>query len=236
MRHKRVIGGMQRDQRQRIEAVGDRAGAPDVIEVRVRVPQMRDAPAAPQRLRQNDLTVPGRIDHGRVARGRVRDQICVGLDGTKDKGDDFQHLRLHLLMHAGEGAVENASLPNASMIGGELDAVRGQHATARDESHCDQDAHADEGQTNRIHQDRITRIQEARQGRREQSADGPNRLGRAVCETHLRFMDEGTHLRHPQSAQRTISAQKEIRRGKPAKPGPSPEDGGEGRHSQADPG
>ena len=53
-----VVSGMQGHQRQRVETIGDGARAADVIEVCVRIPKVRDAPAALLRFCQDDVTIP----------------------------------------------------------------------------------------------------------------------------------------------------------------------------------
>ena len=77
-----MIVRMQRHQRQRIQRIGNGARAADVVEVGVRIPEMSDPPAAFLRLRQNDVTIPGRVDHGGFFcfRSPQRDRRSSGQD------------------------------------------------------------------------------------------------------------------------------------------------------------
>ena len=60
----------------------DAAHAADVVEVSVRVPEVSDPPAAFLRLCQNDVAVPGRVDHGRFPGFGVCNKIRVRLGGS----------------------------------------------------------------------------------------------------------------------------------------------------------
>src|SRR5215213_1757026 len=61
-----MIVRMQRHQRQWIECIRNRAGAADMIEMGVRVPEMCDAPAACLCSSENDVSIPGRVNHGSI--------------------------------------------------------------------------------------------------------------------------------------------------------------------------
>lgn len=86
-----VVRGVQGHQRQGIESVGDGGGPADVVEVGVGVPQVSDPPTAGEGLGQDEVAIPGGVDHSSITAGGVGDQIGVGLGGTEGEGDDFEH-------------------------------------------------------------------------------------------------------------------------------------------------
>src|SRR5512142_169689 len=62
-----------------------------MIEVRVRVPQVANAPAALARRFQDGLALPGGIDDRSLPGDRIGKQVCIGLYRAQREGDDFQH-------------------------------------------------------------------------------------------------------------------------------------------------
>src|SRR4030095_16376051 len=80
---KHMIVRMQRDQRQWIQRVRNRARAANMTEVCMCVPEMSDSPAAFLRSIQNDTAIPSRVDHHSLLRFRISDEIGVGLRGSK---------------------------------------------------------------------------------------------------------------------------------------------------------
>src|SRR5215218_882349 len=81
-----MIVWMQCHQRQRIQCVGDGACSADMIEMRMRIPEMSDPPAAFLGLSQNDRTIPGRINHCGFFCFRVCDEIGVSLGWAQGEG------------------------------------------------------------------------------------------------------------------------------------------------------
>ena len=77
-----VIVRMQCHQRQRIQRIGNGARAADMIEVRMCIPEMRDPPAAFLRLRQNQMTISGWVDHGGLFCFGICNEIRVRLRWT----------------------------------------------------------------------------------------------------------------------------------------------------------
>src|SRR6186997_3394601 len=80
-----MVVGMKGNKWQRIQCISDRACATDVIKMSMGVPQMGNAPSALLRCFENDMTIPGGIDDGRIMGFRICHEIRVGLGRTQSE-------------------------------------------------------------------------------------------------------------------------------------------------------
>lgn len=87
-----AVGGMQGDDRRRVQAARQVASAADVVEVGMRDPDLADLPAALICFVQDESAIPGRVNDRRLARFGVGDQVTVGGNGSQDEGNDFEHV------------------------------------------------------------------------------------------------------------------------------------------------
>jgi hypothetical protein len=62
-----------------------------MIKMSMRQPKMRHTPTALRRLGQQNMPIPGRIDHCRYASQGIGKEISVGSHRPKGESEDLQH-------------------------------------------------------------------------------------------------------------------------------------------------
>src|SRR5258706_16401366 len=87
-------------------------------------------------------------------------------------------------------------------------------------------------QCNRVNQKWIVGIYVACQWRNQQSRCSPEGFSNAICQSHLRFMHERSHLCHTETAQSAEATEHKISDSKPAKACAFPQKEGICDHTQ----
>ena len=208
---KRMVAGMQGNQRKRIERIGNGTRSANMIKVSMGKPQVTDPPVTILRRGKDDLPIPGRVDDRCFQGFIIRHQVGVGLYRSEGENNDLNHGSLIRQSGCGEIIQRRRCLScNRSWS----------------KSPTDENTYQDGNEGNGIDHLRVLAVDQSRNRRGQDDWQDIYGFGHAISQTHLRAMDQVAHHGRDQHTGHAEAAQQEIAHGIPVKTGSTPDEQG----------